>query len=102
MAFPPNLPSIVHTVINTDALEQLALRTGISGIVIPNVLDYENPPITDKMRSARFRQAIGLIPKDRISADIDQQAVIIISQFCGFISIGDLVRQVIVIVVKID
>ena len=30
MAFPPNLPNIRHVVINSDALEQMALRTGIS------------------------------------------------------------------------
>jgi len=29
MAFPPGLPNIKHVVINSDAQEQLALRTGV-------------------------------------------------------------------------
>ena len=44
MAFPPSLPNIEHVVINSTAQEELALRTGITSIVIPNVLDFENPP----------------------------------------------------------
>ena len=44
MAFPPNLPRIEHVVINSAAQEELSLRIGISSIVIPNVLDVENPP----------------------------------------------------------
>ncbi|UCF92786.1 MAG: glycosyltransferase family 4 protein [Desulfobacterales bacterium] len=64
MAFPPNLPNIVHVVINSAAQEELALRTGISSIIIPNVLDFENPPITDEKHTAEFRQSIGLSPED--------------------------------------
>ena len=41
MAFPPKLPGIEHVVINSAAQEELALRTGISSIIIPNVLDFE-------------------------------------------------------------
>ena len=44
MAFPPHLPSIQHVVINTSADNQLSLRTGISATVIPNVMDFDNPP----------------------------------------------------------
>ncbi len=44
MAFPPNLESINHVVINTFAGQQLSLRTGISASVIPNVMDFEQPP----------------------------------------------------------
>lgn len=44
MAFPPHLPSITHVVINSSADNQLSLRTGISATVIPNVMDFENPP----------------------------------------------------------
>ena len=44
MAFPPHLPSIQHVVINSSADNQLSLRTGISGTIIPNVMDFENPP----------------------------------------------------------
>jgi glycosyltransferase involved in cell wall biosynthesis len=60
MAFPPKLPSIQHVVISTLAQEDLALRTGISATVIPNVLDFENQPQGDLEYSKNFRQEIGL------------------------------------------
>ena len=44
MAFPPHLPSIHHVVINSSADNQLSLRTGISATIIPNVMDFDNPP----------------------------------------------------------
>ena len=44
MAFPPHTPHIHHVVINSSADNQLGLRTGISATVIPNVMDFENPP----------------------------------------------------------
>jgi glycosyltransferase involved in cell wall biosynthesis len=60
MAFPPNLPNIQHVVINSVAQEELALRTGISSIVIPNVLDFENPAQVDQKNAVNFRREIGL------------------------------------------
>lgn len=44
MAFPPKLPSIHHVVINSLASAQLGRRRGISTLIIPNVMDFENPP----------------------------------------------------------
>jgi hypothetical protein len=44
MAFPPNLPSIRHVVINSIQEHQLASRTGIAAMVIPNVMDFDSPP----------------------------------------------------------
>ena len=44
MAFPPHLPTVQHVVINSSADNQLSLRTGISPTIIPNVMDFENPP----------------------------------------------------------
>jgi glycosyltransferase involved in cell wall biosynthesis len=66
MAFPPNLPNIQHVVINSEAQEQLALRTGISSTIIPNVLDFEHPPSSNSEGSRRFRNILGLQPDDRI------------------------------------
>ena len=66
MAFPPNLNNIRHVVINSAAQEQLALRTGIASTIIPNVLDFENPPRVSKKRTEIFRQSIGLKPDDRM------------------------------------
>lgn len=66
MAFPPNLPNIEHVVINSPAQEELALRTGISSTIIPNVLDFENPPVIDKNATDDFRRSINLIPGDKM------------------------------------
>ena len=60
MAFPPALPDIEHVVINSAAKEELAHRTGISSTIIPNVLDFENPPFVDEKRTEDFRNSIGL------------------------------------------
>jgi len=66
MAFPPNLPTIAHMVINSESQEQLALRTGISGTVVPNVLDFEHPPLINHIRFPDFKKSIGLAETDRI------------------------------------
>ncbi|MFC1877419.1 glycosyltransferase [Thermodesulfobacteriota bacterium] len=66
MAFPPRLPNMRHVVINSSAQEQLALRTGISSIIIPNVLDFKNPPKVNGHGAKHFRESIGLNPDDRI------------------------------------
>ncbi|MBT8331116.1 MAG: glycosyltransferase family 4 protein [Deltaproteobacteria bacterium] len=66
MAFPPNLSNIRHVVINTEAQEQLALRTGISSTIIPNVLDFENPPKISRKRTQIFKESIGLDIDDRM------------------------------------
>ena len=60
MAFPPNLPNIKHVVINSAAQEELALRTGISSTIIPNVLNFENPPAINEERARNWRADIGL------------------------------------------
>jgi len=64
MAFPPNLPGMEHVVINSAAQEELALRTGISSTVIPNVLDFENPPVENGKTRKHVRRAIGIDPDD--------------------------------------
>ena len=60
LAFPPNLPSIKHVVINSHAGAQLSLRTGISSIVCPNVMDFANPPDPPDDYTADVRQALGI------------------------------------------
>ncbi len=60
MAFPPNLPSIDHVVINSFADEQLSLRKGISATVMPNIMDFENPPPPSDDYAADVRQALGV------------------------------------------
>ena len=60
MAFPPNLPNVKHVVINSAAQEDLALRTGIASTIIPNVLNFEIPPVINKERAKKWRAEIGL------------------------------------------
>jgi len=64
MAFPPNLPNIEHVVINSAAREELAHRRGLSSIIIPNVLDFENPPESGRPHNDGFRESIALEPDD--------------------------------------
>ena len=64
LAFPPNLPSTHHVVINSLAAQQLSLRTGIAAMIIPNVMDFENPPAPPDDYAADVRSALGLAPGD--------------------------------------
>ena len=64
MAFPADLPPIRHVVINSPARRELAHRRGIAATLIPNVLDFDQPPRVDHEAVKRFRQAIGLAPND--------------------------------------
>jgi glycosyltransferase involved in cell wall biosynthesis len=66
MAFPPKLSNIEHVVINSAAQEELALRTGISSTVIPNVLDFDNPPQIDMAASEAFRKRISLAEDEKV------------------------------------
>jgi glycosyltransferase involved in cell wall biosynthesis len=60
MAFPPHLPSIQHVTINSSGDNQLSLRTGISATVIPNVMDFENPPPPLNGYAKDVRQSLGV------------------------------------------
>jgi glycosyltransferase involved in cell wall biosynthesis len=64
MAFPPHIPPIRHVVINSSADNQLSLRTGISPIIIPNVMDFETPPSPPDEYAADVRQALGIQPDE--------------------------------------
>lgn len=66
MAFPPNLPNMEHVVINSTAQEELALRTGISSTIIPNVLDFDIPPVHNQKVFVDVRRHMGLEPDDII------------------------------------
>jgi glycosyltransferase involved in cell wall biosynthesis len=60
MAFPPHLPSIQHVTINSSGDNQLSLRTGISATIIPNVMDFENPPPPVDDYASDVRKALGV------------------------------------------
>jgi len=59
-AFPPPLPQIQHVVINSLAGEEFSRRTGLSCRIVPNVMDYANPPDPPDEYSAQFRAEIGV------------------------------------------
>jgi len=65
-AFPPNHNSIRHVVINSFAASQLASRKGISSTLIPNVMDFENPPPTTDDYVKDFRKDLNLEPDECI------------------------------------
>jgi mannosylglucosylglycerate synthase len=59
-AFPPALPQIHHVVINSPQAEEFSRRTGLSCRIIPNVMDFANPPKPADDYARQFRKAIGM------------------------------------------
>lgn len=59
-AFPPNLPSIRHVVINSVQAQQIALRTGVTARVIPNVMDFDSPPPAPDEYTTSVREDMGI------------------------------------------
>jgi len=60
MAFPPSSVPIKHVVINSVQDTHLSYRTGISATVIPNVMDFENPPPPPDEYAADVRKSLGI------------------------------------------
>ena len=63
-AFPATLHSITHVVINSFGQRQLALRTGASSIIVPNVMDFESPPPEANGYADDLRDALGIGPDE--------------------------------------
>ena len=101
-AFPPVLPSLRHVVINSFAARQLALRTGASSILIPNVMDFDSPPTPPDAYANDIREALDIpenayfilqptriVPRKRIERAIELlrrlelPAVLVISHASG-------------------
>jgi glycosyltransferase involved in cell wall biosynthesis len=59
-AFPPRHPFIRHVVINSEARRQLAMRRGSASIVVPNVMDYAEPPDPPDNYASDIRDAFGI------------------------------------------
>jgi glycosyltransferase involved in cell wall biosynthesis len=62
MAFPPRLPSIQHVVINSLAATEMGKRRGINVSIIPNVLDFDNPPDPPDEYTASLRADLQVNP----------------------------------------
>ena len=63
-AFPPAMPNICHVVINSYAATELARRTGQRSTVIPNVMDFDNPPPQPGAVADELRRSLGLKTED--------------------------------------
>jgi glycosyltransferase involved in cell wall biosynthesis len=53
-------------VINSYAARQLALRTGISSTLIPNVMDFDSPPPEPDAYAADLQPALGIGPDENL------------------------------------
>jgi glycosyltransferase involved in cell wall biosynthesis len=60
LAFPPPLEQIQHVTINTQAARDFSRRVGLSCRVIPNVMDFDNPPPPPDDYSEGLRRALGV------------------------------------------
>jgi len=58
MAFPPQLPTIRHVVINSISERELSHRLGISSTLVPNVMNYEKPYVPDDGYSFDIRDVL--------------------------------------------
>jgi len=65
-AFPPDLPSVRHVVINSIQEQQLASRTGIAAMIIPNVMDFDSPPPPLDEYALSARADLGLTPEQKL------------------------------------
>ncbi len=59
-AFPPDLPSIRHAVINSPASKQLSHRVGISNTIVPNVYNFAKGPEDSGNSHRELRKEVGI------------------------------------------
>lgn len=65
-AFPPALASMQHVVINTKAARDFSRNTGLSCRVVPNVMNFDEPPAPVDDYASDFRETIGLRRDDTL------------------------------------
>ncbi|HKB27606.1 MAG TPA: glycosyltransferase family 4 protein [Candidatus Limnocylindrales bacterium] len=63
-AFPPAQPSIHHVVINSVQAREVAWRHGLTTRVIPNVMEFEQPPGPPAVSTSTVRAELGLGPDE--------------------------------------
>jgi glycosyltransferase involved in cell wall biosynthesis len=59
-AFPPRHPFIRHVVIDAEARNQVALRRGAASIIIPNVMNFSEPPPPPDDYAMDVRKTLGI------------------------------------------
>ncbi|MFQ5731547.1 MAG: glycosyltransferase [Planctomycetaceae bacterium] len=62
--FPPRRADMEHVVINSVAGGEFSRRTGLPYHVIPNVMDFDNPPPADGDHATRLRSKLGFSADD--------------------------------------
>ena len=62
--FPPAIARIDHVVINNKAGREFSRRTGLSCHVIPNIMDFDHPPLPLDEYGREFRPALGIEPSE--------------------------------------
>ena len=65
-AFPPQVPGIVHAVINSAAARELKNRFKINATLVPNVMDFEKAAPNLRRSRAEMRTLLGLEEGDRL------------------------------------
>ena len=65
-AFPPTLPSVRHVVINSIAAHELSRRTGNSAMVVPNVMDFDEPAPPPDDYALNLRADLGVQPDEKL------------------------------------
>ena len=63
-AFPPNLPSIRHVVINSLQAQEIASRRSVTSRIIPNVMDFDTPPRDSDSYTESVRTDFGIQPDE--------------------------------------
>jgi glycosyltransferase involved in cell wall biosynthesis len=66
MAFPPVLPAIRHVVISSIAGQELSRRYGVASTLVPNVMDFDNPPAPPDDYARDVREALGVLPGEAL------------------------------------
>lgn len=64
-AFPPKLQTVRHMVISTPMQHRLKAWRGIDSVYLPNVFEFETPPVIDDYAMS-FRRELGLSDDDLI------------------------------------
>lgn len=64
MSFPPRLPAIRHVVINSLAAAQVGRRKGVAAMVIPNVMDFDSPPLPPDEYASLLRADLKIAPDE--------------------------------------
>ncbi|MBN1558313.1 MAG: glycosyltransferase family 4 protein [Lentisphaerae bacterium] len=65
-AFPVTLDAVRHVVINSVAERELAFRTGAKSALVPNVMDFANPPEDGDGYVEDMRDTLGIKPDQRM------------------------------------